>query len=257
MYVGLWLIWPKIHPSILCVCLPSPYSKLTEFMFLIIRPTCVSYVSFWSTSYCRLDVCLSVHLSVTHTLVLYTLRTSECCDSPVLPQIDATLRDGLSRILQFDLSDDNWLQASLPVKNGGLGIRSVTTLAPSAFLASAASTLTLQDAMLAQFGNTAPDLAITRSTLAWSAMTNYVEPMSERKHIQKAWDGVATLKVGWGCHIETAKFSAAEGNIIHWPSPSTSCSISSAGDWLHAAPISSIGLRLSNEAIRVAVGRLG
>jgi len=70
----------------------------------------------------------------------------------------------------------------------------VTTLAPSAFLASAVSTLTLQDAMLAQFGNTAPDPAITRSTLAWSAMANDVEPVSERRHIQKAYDGVVTLK---------------------------------------------------------------
>jgi len=81
------------------------------------------------------------------------------------------------------------------------------TLAPSAFLASAASTLTLQDAMLAQFGNTSPDPAVTRSTLAWSAMANDVEPVSERRHIQKAWDG--------GCHTETAKFTAADGNIIH------------------------------------------
>ena len=109
-------------------------------------------------------------------------------------KIDAALRDGLSRILTVDLSDDNWLQASLPVKNGGLGIRSVTTLAPSAFLSSAASTLTLQDAMLAQFSNTSPDPAVTRSNLARSAMANDVEPVSERRHIQKAWDGVVTLK---------------------------------------------------------------
>ena len=145
--------------------------------------------------------------SLSSPKLLYKLRTSECCDGPVLPQIDAALRDSLSRILNVDLSDDNWLQASLPVKNGGLGIRSVTTLAPSAFLASAASTLTLQDAMLAQFGNTAHDPAITRSTVAWSAMANDVETVSERRHIQKAWDG--------GCHTETAKFTAADGNIIH------------------------------------------
>jgi len=37
--------------------------------------------------------------------------------------------------------------------------------------------------------------------------------------MQKAWDGVD------GCHIETAKLSAAEGSIIHLPSPSTSCSL--------------------------------
>ena len=110
--------------------------------------------------------------------------------------------------------------------------------------------LTLQDAMLAQFGNTAPDPAITRSTLAWSAMTNDVEPVSERKHIQKAWDGVVILKQQNSLLLK-ATSSIDQARLLAAVS-------AHAGDWLHAAPISSIGLRLSNEAIRVAVGhRLG
>jgi len=156
----------------------------------------------------------------------------------------------LSTILNIDLSDDNWPQASLPVKNGGLGIRSVTTPAPSAFLASAASTLTLRDVMLAQFGNICPDPAVTRSTLAWSAMANDVEPVSERRHIQKAWDGVVTLKQQNSLLLK-ATSSIDQARLLATVS-------AHAGDWLHAAPISSISLRLSNEAIRGAEGlRLG
>jgi len=47
-----------------------------------------------------------------------------------------------------DLNDDQWLQASLPAGDGGLGIRSAEMLAPSAFLVSAASTLLLQQSIL-------------------------------------------------------------------------------------------------------------
>jgi len=36
-------------------------------------------------------------------------------------------------MLNIDLNDNNWLQASLPAENVGLEIRSVTTLAPSVF----------------------------------------------------------------------------------------------------------------------------
>ena len=58
------------------------------------------------------------------------------------------MRLGLSKILNVDLTDFQWTQASLPVQMGGLGVRSVCTLAPSAFLASAAATLSLQNAIL-------------------------------------------------------------------------------------------------------------
>jgi len=38
--------------------------------------------------------------------LLYLLRTSECCDNPLLSQFDATLRTGLTKILNVDLNED-------------------------------------------------------------------------------------------------------------------------------------------------------
>ena len=71
--------------------------------------------------------------------LLYLLRTSQCSDNPLLRQFDDTLRTGLVTILNVDINSDQWLQASLPVGDGGLGIRSAEMLAPSAYLASSRS----------------------------------------------------------------------------------------------------------------------
>ena len=79
---------------------------------------------------------------------MYTLRTSPCSDNPILTSFDALLRDGLGRIANVNISDLQWIQASLPIKDGGLGIRSVSSLASSAFLASAAGTYELQSSIL-------------------------------------------------------------------------------------------------------------
>jgi len=78
----------------------------------------------------------------------WLLRTSQCSDNPLLRQFDDTVRTGLITILNVDINNDQWLQASLPVGDGGLGIRSAEMLAPSAYLASAASTLLLQQSIL-------------------------------------------------------------------------------------------------------------
>jgi len=58
------------------------------------------------------------------------------------------LRTALSRITNNTLSDWQWLQASLSIKSGGLGIRRVSSLALPSALVSAASTLLLQDEIL-------------------------------------------------------------------------------------------------------------
>ncbi len=53
------------------------------------------------------------------------------------------MRDGLDEILNIRLSDIQWKQATLPIKDGGIEVRLVSTLASSAYLASAASTKSL------------------------------------------------------------------------------------------------------------------
>ena len=55
--------------------------------------------------------------------LLYILRTTDCSENPLLAQFDNTLRTGLSTVLNVQLNDDQWLQASLSVENSGLGDR--------------------------------------------------------------------------------------------------------------------------------------
>ena len=51
-------------------------------------------------------------------------------------------------ICNISLSDDQWLQASLLIKSGGLGIRRVSLLVSPAFLASAVDIRDLQNKIL-------------------------------------------------------------------------------------------------------------
>ena len=50
-----------------------------------------------------------------------------------------------------DLSDLQWLQPSLPIRHGGIGLRRVSLLTLPAFLSSAVSTSLIQDAILSAF----------------------------------------------------------------------------------------------------------
>ena len=81
------------------------------------------------------------------------------------------------------------MQASLPVHMGGLGVRSACSLASSAFLASAAATLPLQDEILlasSLAGIEDKDVSNTRAT--WNDLEMANEPIEASKHIQRAWD---------------------------------------------------------------------
>ena len=57
-------------------------------------------------------------------------------------KFDELLRTAISIICNVSLSDDRWLQASLPVKSGGLGIRRVSS---PAFIAPAVGTRDFQN----------------------------------------------------------------------------------------------------------------
>ena len=102
--------------------------------------------------------------------LIYLLRSAPCTDSPVLPLYDEVIRDSLSTTLNVEIVGDRWHQASLPVRWGGLGVRSVVMLAPSAYLASAASTTELTVSLLPARLRDTVDSGIVPATSAWLRM---------------------------------------------------------------------------------------
>ena len=57
----------------------------------------------------------------------YILQTTNCEGRPELTEFDITLRSGLVDILNVELTDTQWIQASLLVRSGELGFRSAAT----------------------------------------------------------------------------------------------------------------------------------
>lgn len=196
------------------------------------------------------DALVLLKNSLSMPKLLYFLRTSDCSDNPLLTTFDNTLKQGLSAILNVDLSETQWRQASLPVRHGGLGIRSVRMLAPSAFLASAASTHDLQQSILPAAVRDLDDVSIPEAEAAWSCLSGSDKPDPESAHKQRSWD----IPVARQC--ETAIWSKASTEVDK--ARLLAASSPHSGDWLSAPPIASVGLRLSDEEIRVAVAhRLG
>jgi len=150
------------------------------------------------------------------------------------------LRAAIQRITNSDLSDSQWLQASL-------GVRRVTSFALPAFLAFAASTLSLQVAILS--GSTCSDNKYFQSYLTtWSS--SYGIPPETLPTKQPFWDRPALV-------ADRAVVEARLNSPLQRASY-LSASSPQSGDWLFAMPITSCGLRLDDEAVRVAVGlRLG
>jgi hypothetical protein len=67
------------------------------------------------------------------------LRCASCFNSQVLHRYDNMIRDTLQSIPNVELTESAWQQATLPVKNGGTGIRLATQVELPAFLSSIAS----------------------------------------------------------------------------------------------------------------------
>jgi len=70
-------------------------------------------------------------------------------------------------------------------------------------------------------------------------------PAKEEQHIQKVWDKPVTKN-------QSLVFPRAAGDVDK--ARLLAAASSHSGDWLHAPLIASVGLRLSDEAVRVCGG---
>jgi hypothetical protein len=178
----------------------------------------------------------------------HLLRASPCSGHTLLSKFDMLLRAALSKICNVNLSDDQWLQASLPVRSGGLGVRRVSSLATPAFIASAVGTSNLQEQIL-HTDSSIPDTILDEYQQSWHAQYGQISVHSAPAK-QQAWDRPIV-------DLELSQLIARQNNDYD-KARLLAASSKHSGDWLHVIPISSCGLRLDNNAVRIAVGlRLG
>lgn len=95
------------------------------------------------------DVITILQHSLSIPKFLHILQTSPAYLSPSLQSWDYLLKFIVSRITNINFDQgDSWLQATFPVRSGGLGFQSASTFAPSAILASAGGASDLRQQLL-------------------------------------------------------------------------------------------------------------
>ena len=94
------------------------------------------------------------------------------------------------------------------------------------------------------------DQSVASTETLWTGLANSPKPSQQTQHIQKAWDGPVAANQK-NLILSRAPSDVDKAGLLAAASPHS-------GDWLHAPPITAVGLRLSDEAIGVAVAhRLG
>ena len=151
-------------------------------------------------------------------------------------------------IANVNLTEMQWTQASFPCRNGGLGISRASSLALPPFLASSCCTRSLQDCILmctAASNSHYFEQFVSLRSFNYSCSV----PLDADAHLQCNWDKP---------NVDTEFANLLSISNTHDRARLLVVSVRHSSDWLHATPISSCGLQLENEDIRVAVGfRLG
>ena len=181
--------------------------------------------------------------------LMHTIKCTPCfLANSVLQEFDKVQCSILSDISNASIStgDAAWTQATLPVKYGGLGIKSAVTLAPSAFLASASASYDLIHQILPDHYCDCSYQSFDESLAVWKRSHNTPPPSGRAAHKLKAWEE-PYLKASLDSLLNYAIDNNSRMRIL-------SAARKESGAWITSLPSSSLGLRIEDEVVRTALG---
>ena len=172
--------------------------------------------------------------------LLYTLRTSPCFLSTNLSAYDVLLKSIVSNVTNICFGDDDpaWTQATLPVRYGGLGFRSA---APSAYLASATASSGLVSHILQASLQSLPTPHLDAAVSLWSHGHDNPPPTGTAACSQKTWDTSVVSSTAESL-LECVPDDITRARLL-------AVSTKESGAWIHALPISSLGLRMDDNTV--------
>lgn len=183
----------------------------------------------------------------------YLLRSAPVYKEPhTLNCVDEVVRGTLEAVSNVSLSDVSWEQATLPIRLGGLGVRSVERLALPCYIASSHASLPLTRSICPYLSDSTLPHTLLSAIHLFAERTGLNDqqlPSGDSSGCQRSWDTLsATVSrdhlLSQANHVHRARLLAAS-------QPHTAA-------WIQAAPVPSLGLHLDDEVVRVAVAlRLG
>ena len=181
----------------------------------------------------------------------YLLRTSRTFVRPeLLTSVDNLIISAAEQATNVIFSNPNSRQqATLPVRHGGLGLRSVYSLALPCYIASLTSSLSLVREICSFVPDADPPSLIS-AVAEFTTMTGVTDPPTgEAASSQREWDEMAV------CKIKDRLLESA--NQLHH-ARLLAASAPHTGAWLQALPLPNLGLHLDDDCVRIATAlRLG
>lgn len=176
----------------------------------------------------------------------YVLRCSPIWrHQNLLNNLDAMIRNILTEILNCQLDNRSWAQASLPIRFGGLGIRSASSVALPAFLSSAHSTAGLYGKIIYPSLGDAEVTYLAEARSAWSDIAGPQQDVPRLPESQRLWDEPICRQVQENL-LETATSPADRARLMASAEPES-------GHWLRALPSASVGTLLDRNTFNLSV----
>jgi hypothetical protein len=184
--------------------------------------------------------------------LIYLLRSAPLVSaSSKLKNIDKMVRETLVEVSNVEVNGEAWEQAKLPIRLGGLGVRSVEDLALPCYIASLHAALPLLRSISPGLipDDSAP-FSLQTAIQQFSEVTGIQDvPPTSTASSQRSWDNLAATVSR--DRMVTSANQLHRARLVAASEPHTAA-------WLQAVPVPSLGLHLDEETVRVAVAlRLG